>query len=229
MKTLTNCEIRLVGETDAADQVVVVEPAMAAEAYILQIQADGVRIEASTLKGIAHATATLLQLIGQHQSKTIPALEIRDEPDCSYRNFMVDLGRNPHSLESLKETIDLLWFYKVDSMQLHLTDDQRFAFPSKAYPKLVTENGKITWEQFAELDRYARVRGVAIIPELEVPGHSGILRRVYPEVFGKSPTDLASSETARKGIKVLLDEMTELFSSSPYIHIGGDEAYGVPA
>jgi len=225
---LANSDLRFVDSADNADLVVTVKPAMAAEAFTLHVQADGVQIEASTLKGITHATATLLQLIGQHQDKAIPALEIQDEPDCGYRNFMVDLGRNPHSLESLKETIYLLWFYKVDSMQLHLTDDQRFAFPSKAYPKLVTERGKITWEQFAELERYAQARGVAIIPELEVPGHSGILRRTYPEVFGKTSTDLAKSETARKAIKVLLDEMIELFPSSPYIHIGGDEAYGVP-
>jgi hexosaminidase len=80
----------------------------------------------------------------------------------------------------------------------------------------------------AELERYAQARGVAIIPELEVPGHSGILRRSYPEVFGESPTDLATLDAARQGIKVLLDEMVQLFPSSPYVHIGGDEAYGVP-
>jgi len=228
LEMLANTDMRFVDQTDAADLVVVVERALAADAYILRIRADGVQIEASSLKGITHATATLLQLIGQYSDTAIPALEIRDEPVCSYRNFMVDLGRNPHSLESLKETLDLLWFYKVDSMQLHLTDDQRFAFPSKAYPKLITERGKITWEQFAELERYAQVRGVAIIPELEVPGHSGIVRRTYPEVFGKSATDLATLETARQGIKTLLDEMIELFPSSPYVHIGGDEADGVP-
>ena len=228
LKMLAGSDIRLVDKAADADLHVVLEPAVAPEAFRLQVNADGVRIEASSLKGVTHATATLLQLIGQHKGKGIVALEIRDEPDCSYRNFMVDLGRNPHSLESLKETIDLLWFYKVDSMQLHLTDDQRFAFPSRAYPKLVTKRGKITWDQFAELERYAQARGVAIIPELEVPGHSGILRRTYPEVFGKTSTDLAKSPTARKAIKVLLDEMIELFPSSPYIHIGGDEAYGVP-
>ena len=224
---LAHGRIEFVDKVADADLAVAVDPSLGPDAYRLRVQAGGARIEASALKGVAHATATLLQLVGQHPA-AIPALEIRDKPDCVYRSFMVDLGRNPHSLASLKETIDLLWLYKVDSMQLHLTDDQRFAFPSKAYPKLVTEKGKITWEQFAELERYAQVRGVAIIPELEVPGHSGILRRTYPEVFGKTPTDLATSQTARKAIKVLLDEMIELFPSSPYVHIGGDEAYGVP-
>jgi hypothetical protein len=227
LKMLMHTELCLVEQAAEADLVVIAEPTLPADAYVLRVRGDGIQIEASSLQGVTHATATLLQLVGHYGDTAIPALEIRDKPDCSYRNVMVDVGRNPHSLESLKETIDLLWFYKVDSLQLHLTDDQRFAFPSKAYPKLVTERGKITWEQFAELEHYAQARGVAIIPELEVPGHSGILCRTYPEVFGESPTDLANSETARKGIKTLLDEMIELFSSSPYVHIGGDEAYGV--
>jgi len=228
LKMLTGGDLQFVEKTGDADMLVDAKSSMAIGAFVLQIRSSGVRIEAAGLKGLSYATATLLQLIGQSKSGAISPVEIRDAPDCIYRSFMVDVGRNAHSLESLKETIDLLWFYKVDSLQLHLTDDQRFAFPSKAYPKLLTERGKITWDQFAELERYARVRGVAIIPELEVPGHSGILRRTYPEAFGKSPTDLAKSPTARKAIKVLLDEMIELFGSSPYVHIGGDEAYGVP-
>ena len=127
-----------------------------------------------------------------------------------------------------KETIDLLWFYKLDSMHLHLTDDQRFAFPSKAFPRLATVRDRISWEEFQGLERYAQVRGIAIIPELEVPGHSSLLCRTYPEVFGKTSTDVAKLQSSRDAVKVLLDEMCELFSSSPYIHIGGDEAYGVP-
>lgn len=211
-------------------------PELGSEAYRLNVDASGIQIIASTLKGLSRATATLLQLIGSSEfpssnlgipkPRSIPHLSLGDEPTVEYRNLMIDMGRNPHSIELLKETIDLLWFYKVDSLQLHLTDDQRFAFPSTHFPKLW--DGLITKEQFEELEKYAYLRGVTIIPELEVPGHSGKLRAIYPEVFGKSPTDLASSDSALVGIKRLLDEMMEVFSSSPYIHIGGDEAYGVP-
>lgn len=198
------------------------------EEYSLSIDNNVVSIEAADLKGVAHATSTLLQLIACCPDGKLPALRIRDLPTCSYRSLMVDLGRNPHSLESLKETIDLLWFYKVDSLHLHLTDDQRFAFPSKAYPKLVTQDGMISWDEFKQLEQYAQARGVTIIPELEVPGHSGILRQAYPDVFGASSTDVANLPSSRAAIKVLLDEMIEVFPSSPYIHVGGDEAFGVP-
>lgn len=196
------------------------------EAYSIQITPQEICVAASGLKGLCRATATLLQLIGGYPDGKLPLLKISDQPAVPYRNFMVDMGRNPHSLELLKETIDLLWFYKVDSIQLHLTDDQRFAFPSTAFPKLW--DGKITIDEFKALEAYARVRGVTIIPELEVPGHSGILRSKYPEVFGKTEADLANSDKALIGIKTLLDEILDVFPSTPYVHIGGDEASGVP-
>lgn len=215
-------------DTQGCSMVVAYNADLADEAYRLQVSESQIRIEAKTLKGLAHATSSLVQLVGAREDGTIPRLDIQDEPTCSYRSFMVDLGRNAHSIECLEETIDLLWFYKIDSLQLHLTDDQRFAFPTKAFPKLVTQKGRISWDEFAALEKYAQIRGVTLIPELEVPGHSTILRREYPEVFGKSTTDLAKSGTALAAIKTMIDELIELFPSSPYIHIGGDEAYGVP-
>lgn len=199
---------------------------LAAEAYRLTITQSGIQIAASSLKGLSHATATLLQLIGEYPQQT-PLIEIQDSPDNPYRSFMVDMGRNPHSLAVLKETIDLLWFYKLDSLHLHLTDDQRFAFPSSKFPKLW--DGLITREQFIELEQYAKLRGITLIPELDVPGHSTLLRRHYPEIFGKNTTETAELPSSQEGIITLINEMVAVFPSSPYFHIGGDEAYGVPA
>lgn len=199
---------------------------LSAENYRMQISDGQISLSASSLKGLAHGTASLMQLIGGQTGNCLPIGAINDSPKMPYRNFMIDMGRNAHSLQLLKETIDLLWFYKVDSVQLHLTDDQRFAFPSTAFPELW--DGLITAEQFKELDAYAKVRGVTIIPELEVPGHSSKLRRHYPEVFGKNESDLAGSDTALEGIKTLLDEIMVVFPSATYIHVGGDEAFNVP-
>lgn len=117
--------------------------------------------------------------------------------------------------------------YKLDSVHLHLTDDQYFAFPSKAFPKLPTVRNAISWDEFAELEQYASTRGVAIIPELEVPGHSSLLTRTYPKVFGEDSHDVATKPSSIEAIKTLLDEMMQLFPSSPYVHVGGDEASGV--
>jgi len=221
------CTIAFVNNLKDSDLHFQLNSELAPEEYRIGIEADHISIAASTIKGCAHATASLIQILGQQKNGRIPALEIHDQPDCSYRSLMMDVGRNPHSIECLKETIDLLWYYKLDSLHLHLTDDQRFAFPSRAFPKLQSTANRISWEEYAGLERYAQARGIFIVPELDVPGHSTILRRAYPEVFGKNSTELAQSTASRKAIKVLLDEMVELFPSSPYVHVGGDEAGGV--
>lgn len=214
------------GEASGASIKVAVRPDLKEEAYRLTIHDDVASIEASGIRGLARATATLCQMLAK--GPRVPAVDIQDEPVNSFRNVMLDLGRNPHSVGCLRETIDLLWFYKVDSLQLHLTDDQRFAFPSKAFPQLANTDSAISWDEFKELERYAAVRGVYLIPELDVPGHSGILRRQYPEVFGETTEQLARSAESRKAVKQILAEMIEVFPTSPYVHVGGDEAGGVP-
>lgn len=196
--------------------------------YRLDI-ARSVSIEGRTINEIANGTATLLHLIGSAKGNRLSAMSVRDAPDSGFRCFMVDLGRNPHSLQSLKQAVDWLWLYKVNYLQLHLTDDQRFAFPSKAFPKLNANTPDFTVEELKELDRYAAARGVSIIPELEAPGHSGIMRGQHPEVFGKTPSDLANTPKAREGLKTLIDEMLAVFQTARYMHIGCDEAFGVSA
>jgi hexosaminidase len=114
--------------------------------------------------------------------------------------------------------------------------------PSKAFPKL-TSKKHFTYEQIAEMNRYAKARGVLLVPEFECPGHARSLNRAYPEVFsnhaegetGKFFNELgapiaadelvcAGSEIAFEGVKTLLAEIVEMFPDAPYIHIGGDEA-----
>ncbi|MGC6425784.1 MAG: family 20 glycosylhydrolase [Akkermansiaceae bacterium] len=189
----------------------------------------GIKITANTKDGAAQAFATVLQQLRLEGDDFIwPNTTVTDGPDQEFRCFMVDMGRNPHSPKSLRHVIDTMWFYKANYLQLHLTDDQLFSWPSKAFPKLYSEHAGWTWKDFEDLEAYAQARGVTIIPEMDVPGHSGILRGKYPEVFGKTPTDLATKPEAQKGVETLIDEMLSVFKSTPYYHMGGDEAYGVP-
>lgn len=215
--------LRRTDDVALADVVIESSAALDPEGYELEI-GPAVTIRTHGIEGLAAATATLLQL----WSDSIPAQRITDAPISRYRSFMVDLARNPHSVGLLRQTIDLLWFYKVGSLHLHLTDDQRWAFPSTAFPKLATSDNAIDREAWLALDRYAAIRGVELIPELDVPGHSTILRREYPEVFGRTPTELAARPESRAALKTIIDEMIELFPSARWIHVGADEAYGVP-
>jgi len=198
------------------------------EGYQLDTR-EGVVLQASTPTGIAHATASLLQLAEKNTAGQwrLPRVLIEDAPDFSFRCLLVDMGRNPHSPEVLRRVVDMMWLTKANYLQLHLTDDQLFSFPSTAYPKLLSDRAGWTLDDWHRMEAYSQARGVTIIPELEVPGHSSILRNQYPEVFGKTSTELTTLESAFSGVTTLLTEMMDVFQATPYIHIGGDEAHGV--
>lgn len=199
------------------------------EKYVIEVTAKRVTVRAGSPRAVARASATLLQSAKRFDtSAQWPAGRIEDDADLPFRCFMVDMGRNPHSVKVLLQLIDACWFYKVSYLQLHLTDDQLFSWPSRAFPKLHDERSGWTWTDFVHLETYSQSRGVTIIPEIDVPGHSTILRKRYPEVFGKTPTELATTKEALQGMQALLDELMEVFAATPYIHVGGDEAYGVP-
>jgi hexosaminidase len=82
-----------------------------------------------------------------------------------------------------------------------------------------------TREQIQEMVAYADERGITLIPEIEGPGHSSILRTAYPEIFGTKEYGCMdiSSEKAVEAMKIISEEVMEAFPSSPYFHIGADE------
>lgn len=196
-----------------------------AESYRIGIRPGEATVFAADALGVARATATLCQLLEIEGGTAVwPSLTIEDAPDLPFRCFLVDMGRNPHSPKTLQQVVELCWFYKVRFLQLHLTDDQLSSWPSRAFPKLRDERAGWTWDDFVALEAYASARGVTLVPEIDVPGHSTILRDRYPEVFGTSPQELATSPAATAGVQQLLDELLSVFQSTPYVHLGGDES-----
>jgi len=168
---------------------------------------------------------------------------IEDYPDKPYRSVMVDLARQWHPFELLSDYVDLCWFYKAKYLHLHFMDTQSYTLPSEVYPKLPTEGRHYTREQIAYLNEYAALRGVEIIPEIEIPGHSASMVNAYPELFanleeGEESTDDYSlfnnniknniicigREGVMDSLRALISEVMEMFPTSRYFHIGGDEA-----
>ncbi|MEN8774948.1 MAG: family 20 glycosylhydrolase [Akkermansiaceae bacterium] len=184
-------------------------------------------LSASSPTGIAHATATLLQILEKGEGWQVPRVVVKDSPDFGFRCFLIDMGRNPHSPETLRRVVDMMWLSKTNYLHLHLTDDQMISFPSTAFPKLLSKRAGWTIDDWRWMEKYSQARGVTLIPEFEVPGHSTLIRKHYPEVFGKTPTELATLDSAFEGITTILSELMDVFEASPYIHIGCDEAYGV--
>ncbi len=215
---------------DAGDSFLQFERGELPKGVTYRIRSNGKLMEviAASDEGLAHALSTLLQMVQIKDGMAWwPSLDIEDGPATAYRSFMVDMGRNPHSPKILRQVVDMMWLAKANYLHLHLTDDQICSWPSRAFPKIYSKQAGWTWEDFEALEKYSQARGVTIIPEFDMPGHSTIFRREYPEIFGKTPTDLATSPEAQKGVEILIREALSVFKSTPYYHMGGDEAYGV--
>lgn len=194
------------------------------EAYTLTVAADEVRITATTPLGVVRAAQTLDQL-AQGYTSEVAALEsvvIHDWPAFRVRGFMHDVGRSFLSLAELKTEIDNLARFKVNVYHWHLTEKQAWRFEVKAYPQLTSAASMTryagqyyTQDQCRELVRYAAERGVTVIPEVDMPGHSDAFRRAMG-------FDMQTDEGVAV-LKHVLDELSEVFPEAPYLHIGGDE------
>ena len=208
--------------------------ALAAGAYQIACTEQGVLVSASDADGITYAFATLHQILSyQNETLLVPACTVTDKPDAPYRTLMVDLARQWHTIDQVKDYIDLCYLYKIKFIHLHFTDKESYTLPSEVLPGLSTKNRSYTKEEIADLNRFAQARNIEIIPEIDLPGHAAPFSSAYPEKF----SHLAAGEQGCDGnvicigkdgvmneLKQLFSELIKLFPNSRYIHVGGDEA-----
>ena len=232
------------------------------EAYHLNIEENSIVIEAKTQKGAFYAIQSLIQLLPVKTNKkqiAIQCLEIEDAPRFSYRGMHLDVGRHFFSVDFIKKYIDLMAMLKMNTFHWHLTEDQGWRIEIKKYPKLQEiaafrketlighysdkphkfdgkkYGGFYTQEEIKDIVKYASVRQVTVIPEIELPGHAQAAIAAYPGLgcTGKQ-IDVATKwgifediycpkETTFKFLEDVIDEVITLFPGK-YIHIGGDEA-----
>lgn len=198
------------------------------ERYTISITNDGVKVKAGNYKALAQASISLVQMAEISKGKlTLPCCEVADQPKSDYRAFMIDMARQWHDIESIKHMVDLCQWYKIRYMQLHLSDDQSFTFPSITFPQLATPGRHYTREQLEDLVIYAETRGVTLVPEFDAPGHTQKMREAMPELFGRKGLGIINiaDEKVLKAVEIIILEMMEIFHTSPYFHIGADEAW----
>ena len=188
------------------------------EAYRLTVDNQGITLEATTEQGLWNARQTLKQLV---QKSRIPCCRIVDWPSFRVRGWMMDVGRTYMSLEELKREVEIFSQFKVNVFHLHLTEHEAWRLESRKYPQLnapesmLRQPGKYyTLAEMRELDAFCRERGVTLVPEIDMPGHSRAFERAMG--FGMQTPE------GKAAVKALLDEVFDTFSS-PYVHIGTDE------
>ena len=128
------------GPARASDIELVVDKALKGEAYSLAI-ADRAAVRGGTREALARGTTTLVQAISVVDGEiSIRRMTISDHPQFAYRGAMLDVARKPYSIDTLKQCVDVCRFYKVRYLQLHMTDENAWTFPSSKYPKLGSQN-----------------------------------------------------------------------------------------
>jgi hexosaminidase len=226
----------VVGGAKPGDILLQADGKKTGEQYTLNVN-DRATIHGDTYGAVAMGSITLLQSITKaDDGYTIAKLQIKDQPKNDFRGLMIDVARQYHTIDNLKQIVELCRLYKIRYLHLHLTDDQSFMFPSKAFPLLATQNqtgGKTyTIDELKGLVAYADARYVTIIPEFDVPGHSAAANRAMTDLFkikGTKPYEHHASinigkDDVLKAVATIVGEMCDVFQSSPYFHIGGDEA-----
>lgn len=193
------------------------------EGYRLRVRPDTLEITAATKVGIIRAAQTLAQMaMGGDERPALEAADITDFPAFKLRGFMHDVGRSFLSIETLKRHIDLLSRFKVNTFHWHLTENQAWRIEVKAFPQLTAAEhmtrfpGRFyTQAEAQELETFAAERGVIIIPEIDMPGHS--------EAFRRAMGFDMQTDAGVAALTTILEEMAAVFPRAPYLHIGADE------
>ena len=212
------------------------------ESYSISITPQSAQLTASTDVGAMHGMETLLQLVStQNGVCSLPAVAIDDAPRFRWRGFMLDVSRHFETVDVIKRTIDGMSIAKLNVFHWHLSDDQGFRAESKKFPRFTeaASGGMFyTQDQMRDVVTYARARGIRVVPEFDIPGHTSSWLLAYPEigagediralptVFGIPQAELdPSNEKTFKFLDTFVGEMAEIFPDE-YFHIGGDETAG---
>ncbi len=212
------------------------------ESYTLEVSAAGAKLHAANPLGALRGLQTFLQLVTiTADGFAAPAISIQDQPRFPWRGLMIDVSRHFIPVPVLKRNLDGMEAVKLNVFHWHLSDNQGFRVESRKFPKLHGQGADglyYTQEEIRDLIGYARDRGIRVVPEFDMPGHSTAWFVGYPELAsGPGPyqiergwgvADPAMNPTNEKTYKFLNDlfgEMTKLFPDQ-YFHIGGDEVNG---
>ncbi|MFB9861738.1 beta-N-acetylhexosaminidase [Rufibacter immobilis] len=234
------------------------------EMYWLEAGGPVVRIKARDVAGMVHGIQTLMQLLPLQKVNEVKfaTVEVKDYPRFAYRGMHLDVSRHIFPLDFIKKYIDYLAFHKFNTFHWHLTDDQGWRLQIDSYPKLTEVGawrnstlighfkdtparydstrygGFYTKDQVREIVKYAAVRGINVVPEIDIPGHSRAIIAAYPEfstrpdtvwqvantwgMYNRQNNVLAPTPGTFQFLETVFGEVADLFPGE-YVHIGGDE------
>jgi hexosaminidase len=212
------------------------------ESYVLEVTTSGATITAPTDLGALHGLQSFLQLVSvTAEGFAAPTVSIKDTPRFPWRGLMIDSGRHFIPLEVLQRNIDGMEAVKMNVFHWHLSENQGFRVESKKFPKLHEKGSDglyYSQEEIRRLIAYARERGIRVVPEFDLPGHSTAWFVGHPELASApgpyeierkwgifDPAMDPTNEKVYKFLDEFIGEMAKLFPDH-FFHVGGDEVNG---
>ncbi len=240
LKSVKAAKATLIVETDHAGKEI--QEVGEDESYILDVSTASARIRASTPLGAMHGLQTFLQLVdAAPDGFAAPAVTIQDKPRFPWRGLMIDSARHFIPFDVIRRNLDGMEAVKMNVFHWHLSENQGFRAESKKFPKLHemgSDSFYYTQDEIHDVISYARDRGIRVVPEFDMPGHSTAWFVGHPELAsGKGPYEIErrwgifdpamdpTNEKVYKFLDDLIGEMAKLFPDH-YFHIGGDEVNG---
>ncbi|KAJ2522253.1 Glucosamine-6-phosphate isomerase (Glucosamine-6-phosphate deaminase) (GNPDA) (GlcN6P deaminase) [Coemansia sp. RSA 2049] len=216
------------------------------ESYTLHVPVDGqATLHSETVFGALRGLETYSQLILSYGGKKVireTPVHIKDSPLLHHRGLMLDTARNYYPLSALKRTLDAMSYNKVNVFHWHIVDAQSWPVQSNKYPELQAKGAygpdmQYSYADVKEIIQYGKARGIRVIPEFDMPGHSYIVHESHPELvscpnvqpgWDKRAAEPPSGQlniakaAATEFAKNIIDEYAALFTDEMF-HLGGDE------
>jgi hexosaminidase len=210
------------------------DKALGDEGYTLEARSDSVTLKAATGRGVVQGLTTLYESLA---GTDIPCFTLRDRPLYPHRGFNLDCTRHFFDAAEVKRILEEMALVKLNVLHWHLSDDQGWRIESRVHPKLNQVSGPFyTQDEIRHVVAFAKQRGIEVIPEIDLPGHTTGILAAYPELSCRGePVELAKGggiypiilcpgkESVYDFLFPLLDEVADLFDA-PVFHLGGDEA-----
>lgn len=232
---------------------------LGAEGYQLTATDDEVTIRAATPAGLFHGVQTLRQLLPARVDSprvrpgpwVVPGVVITDQPRFAWRGAALDVVRHFYTVAEVERYIDLLALYKINTLHLHLSDDQGWRIAVTGWPKLTSVGGRTevgggaagfyTQDEYRQIVRYAQQRYVTVVPEIDMPGHVNAALVAYPElscdgtprapytrIGGPLESLCVGKPVVHQFLEAVIGQLAAL-TPGRYLHVGGDEVRAMGA
>lgn len=153
-------------------------------------------IISQTSAGTIQALGSLVQLFFAHSQlpevngvySPFAPIAIKDKPKFPHRGVNLDTSRQWYPMEAIYRLIDGMTWTKLNRLHWHITDSQSWPLEVPSLPDLAIKGAywkglTYSTDDVQEIYKYAEDRGIQVIMEIDMPGHTSSIGLAYPELI----------------------------------------------